>query len=964
MKFICKISIIALCLLWSYSSYGQTRGFIFVPGSSVLDPNGDGYVSQFPSGFSNDGYYVDEFEITMFPMSKLGEGEIDSDVGRGPDCGFTDMVPDTGGYTSYSAIDTANNFIFRFRLGNSVPNSKGYSVLIDTDNLFGPADPNYSLDNPGFEIMISLEGNTDIKVYDIDGVSDCSNLKRTYSGSSNYQKAIAGTNNCGDPDYFYDFYVPFADLTTDFGISTSTPLFMASLTTMAPACGFHNSTSDIGGVNDVDFGNCFSCIFEELYCNQTSTPADSLCSTCSGINLNPTCPTDCPSFSGYPANNDSTLAGFASINAQVFIEVHYFSPPSVVFDTVVANASGEWNINLDSALSIGDSIIINAQISGRAVSEGCGYRLVENLGCEPIICSSPPFNISEHNIPFFQSGFQGNSTEPDGTIITVYNANTFAVYSTAVVTAGSWQTPSCGSANCNPINSFIFTAQASGKCESSVVYFNTCGAGNISVAAVITTDPLTNSDTIIGGTTGINDSVRLYINGYFYNETIADGVGNWSFTGVSLNYGDTISVYSKDPTKLCWSIKSNQVIVGGVPVPAVNPPLVDSPLLTGDTIVSGMAESPQGTKIIIYKNSVQVDSAFVDAFNNWTVTLSTALLAGDTIYATAVELCVAESQASALVFARGRSDAPLINCGALNLTAGDTIISGTSTEASGTDIYILIDGDTIGAALVDGFGNWTDTVALNALYAGGLLYTIAINTLAGETFSDYSDTCVVQCAPIIDTFSIDLWGALPCDTGTVTIKLSDSELGVIYEAYDIIGDSTIEHSILGTGDSLILTTLPLDTGVYQVTVYAFTISSPLCETYIKDTLDFTIYMCNEICNDAIDNDGDGLVDCADTLDCRPTPPGIITASNDTICAGVTGEFYSIAAVAGATSYIWTVPIGAGITAGQGTTNISVNWGTIGGNVCVVSNNGFCDSGPRCTSITVNGPPASPGVITH
>ena len=52
--------------------YAQTKGFIYQSGSDVLDPDTIGYVSDSTSGFSNDGYDVDEFEIPMFPMVVLG----------------------------------------------------------------------------------------------------------------------------------------------------------------------------------------------------------------------------------------------------------------------------------------------------------------------------------------------------------------------------------------------------------------------------------------------------------------------------------------------------------------------------------------------------------------------------------------------------------------------------------------------------------------------------------------------------------------------------------------------------------------------------------------------------------------------------------------------------------------------------------------------------------------------------
>ena len=65
-----------------------------------------------------------------------------------------------------------------------------------------------------------------------------------------------------------------------------------------------------------------------------------------------------------------------------------------------------------------------------------------------------------------------------------------------------------------------------------------------------------------------------------------------------------------------------------------------------------------------------------------------------------------------------------------------------------------------------------------------------------------------------------------------------------------------------------------------------------------------------------------------------------------ICPNATGMVYSLPAVAGIT-YTWTVPAGATITSGQGTNQITVNFGTTGGTVSVIQSN-ICRSDPAIT----------------
>ncbi len=89
----------------------------------------------------------------------------------------------------------------------------------------------------------------------------------------------------------------------------------------------------------------------------------------------------------------------------------------------------------------------------------------------------------------------------------------------------------------------------------------------------------------------------------------------------------------------------------------------------------------------------------------------------------------------------------------------------------------------------------------------------------------------------------------------------------------------------------------------------------------------------------------------------PNAPGTISG-NTVVCENATGETYSISAVDGATSYTWTVPSGASVASGQGTTNITVNFGTSSGDICVSADNGCGFSSSSCQAITLNAASAS------
>lgn len=83
----------------------------------------------------------------------------------------------------------------------------------------------------------------------------------------------------------------------------------------------------------------------------------------------------------------------------------------------------------------------------------------------------------------------------------------------------------------------------------------------------------------------------------------------------------------------------------------------------------------------------------------------------------------------------------------------------------------------------------------------------------------------------------------------------------------------------------------------------------------------------------------------------PATPSIISGQS-AVCAGST-QTYSITPVAGATSYIWTVPSGTYIQGGQGTTNLTVIWGSAGGVLKVKASNACSNSANRTLTVIIS-----------
>jgi hypothetical protein len=125
----------------------------------------------------------------------------------------------------------------------------------------------------------------------------------------------------------------------------------------------------------------------------------------------------------------------------------------------------------------------------------------------------------------------------------------------------------------------------------------------------------------------------------------------------------------------------------------------------------------------------------------------------------------------------------------------------------------------------------------------------------------------------------------------------------------------------------------------------------------------------EICNDGIDNNGNGLTDCDDPA-CKPAQTSTIITSDENPCVnpgGVPGfaytYTYSVNPSPDYDSYLWTVPASAVIVSGQETNEITVAWVSLGGGqICVQGKKFDCISQVACINVVVDDVPPKPAGI--
>jgi gliding motility-associated-like protein len=420
MKILCGCILLLCCLL--QNAVGQRGKVITKATTQVLDPNQDDYVSLTNAGFSNDGYYVDEFEYKMFGIPIFADGEVLNDNQVGPNCGTTDLIVDKLGYAVYGVLDDAGNLIFRFRVGTNQPSVEAYSILIDTDGLFGVADPDSTAENPGFEIDITFIKNRSkgVYVYDINGLNGCPTPALDYDFRTNAQIAVADLVTCGNPDYFYDFYVPFNDIASAFGLTTLTEMRFVAVTNISATCALNGKISDVGGVDGDLYGDCLSCAFGDLIHNQCPTALASLCKTCQGF-LKGRTPK--PRINGPLKAGELTVTGTTLPLAEIFLTVRNVVVKESA--TVLANGAGGWAVTLVNQLIEGDTVLVRARVEGSCQSgtSNTGQDVaivIENA--RPQVSSSSGLLIYTENDPATQLNppiiiSDADDAELDGAVI-------------------------------------------------------------------------------------------------------------------------------------------------------------------------------------------------------------------------------------------------------------------------------------------------------------------------------------------------------------------------------------------------------------------------------------------------------------------------------------------------------------------------------------------------------------------
>ncbi len=244
----------------------------------------------------------------------------------------------------------------------------------------------------------------------------------------------------------------------------------------------------------------------------------------------------------------------------------------------------------------------------------------------------------------------------------------------------------------------------------------------------------------------------------------------------------------------------------------------------------------------------------------------------------------------------------------------------------------------------NGGGSWTN-ITNGGVYSGATTNAL---TLSGVTLSmnSYQYKCTVtgSCtgAPV-STAAVLTVSNVPGTAGSITgpTTVCPNQQGVSYSV-GLVSGATTYTWWLPTG-----ATIASGLGTNSITVNFGNANGGIMVTPVNS--------CGAGTSSPIKNITMGSV---------PSAAGSISGTA-TVCANQTGVTYSVATVANATSYNWSLPQGAVISLGAGTNSITVNFtNTPGGTITVTPVNG-CGNGTSSPAFTVSlsGGPATPAAIT-
>jgi hypothetical protein len=736
-----SVSLILVCTLSSLLQ-AQTPGFIYQPsssalGRSVLDPNGDGFTSPTSGGFSGTDYGTGS-ELKMIPLPIIQE-EPHSDLTTGSAGGHTDIVsgnPATrqSAFILYKTVNNIPYVIIRMRIGKASTSPKGYSFLLNTDGNFLTGSGGV---NPGYDREIVLEtGNPgQVSVYQhtvSNGGATTSTVALTtasqFPASQYSQRSVALTTTNDDPDYFYDFFVPFSIL----GIA-SNPVGITAVTVTSAGSGITGTISDFNGVNDKLYPSR-NAIMSALI---TAFPPLPITSLTEDFNPNSwASKTLAPVVNGGITTSATSVSGSSSEANTTKI---YLYKNDVLLDSTITVTNNAWTKNISNP-SAGDVFKAKARAPGKTISDFSNLVTVAGaVIASPCTLAAPVINART------SGGRDLSGTAPAGSQITFFfiDNNQTPPYIPAVLSsqgsctggtfpitigAGGTFTFGCFGSSQSDFDAKSYIARVTMAspapgCTSDYSLVSLGTNNTTTTAPAVITTPIyastASTAVVVKNNHGTSANILFYVNGQLQstNNSIATGA-NTTFSYSGFNAGDVVSARAiGTATNSVLSGLSNTVTVLATVQQQTTAPVITGTYGAGSNItITGTSTEPAGTTITIYKGATLIGTVTATSYGTWQLTNQT-LAANDVLTAYAKATDKSLSGVSNSVTVQPSAPNPPTVTGTYNVGAA-SVTGGTAV--SGIDsVRVYLDGELIGTA-VPSSGTWTlSGLASHVLYRGG-----------------------------------------------------------------------------------------------------------------------------------------------------------------------------------------------------------------------------------------------------
>lgn len=855
-----KILLLLSILVLSNIIIAQTPGLILRDagtGATILDPDGDGYISQKTNG-TQIGFTIppnSDFAQSEIPYAAMVKNDPLNDLEQGRSCSFSELIGETNpNFPAVGAYYDGTNMLFRVRVAYLIENSKAFSILIDTDSKFGftgfSPDPNAVPGNPGFEVEITMMNNFGVQISNVDGTTSPIEIT-TLSYENHVQKSMAVSNYCGDPDFLFDFYVPFSNITSipGLGITPSTPLRFAVVTNMNPSPSMgSNSLSDVGGSSS---GGTIDDKFIDIINSQTPSPIGEINN---GIESRSECPTinavytTSTSISGTTSEADGTV---------IEVKVYQADGTTLISTGTGVASAGVWSITVASfspgfTLTVGQVVKASATAPGKTTSPSdCDNEFVVT-DCSTQ--TTPPLD-SEINIVPGDKGYRVTIDRPIGTKIFVYNSDG-SLFDVNLLKVGitnpmiSTTRPQtmdfeCQTGSCfdRAIGSsvYVFKFEEPGSCLS--YEFLSCDyTSGASITPVVSTSPITVSTTTVSGTgTSTGAQIQLYINDLLNQATTVNAGApyGYSFTVSGLELGDKVQIRQIETGK-CYSPFVTTYVTR-----AAFPPVIttsDCQAVFPLTTVSGTSIEPAGSTITVYKlnpTRTTLGTTTVQANHTWSLA-GLSLPVGTQVTAAVTTAVNTTPSIDAAITLLQQTTVGSYTFTINPATEGQTSVSGTISGASyPANVNVYVEDVLVGSSLVANAGNWTVS-GINAAYlTTGAKINVSVSA-PGQCESEFSATEVsVLCnAPLMVNITASTQSF--CDGTYGEIVIPNSQEGIYYVPVLANDSSIFGYGKMGNGGALTLTLTTYQiTEAVNVSIMASRIPMGFCETFVANNILFS-----------------------------------------------------------------------------------------------------------------------------